>query len=252
MGLGNLFGMARLTIEGYKDERRSGAPLRKFKAQYNPETFSIHHENMFQGQQGIGSTSSASPWSYSRPKRLSVDLVLDGTNVEYTALELVLLHVPTVAEQISSFVATCYQLVGDIHQPLFLKLKWGQALGGFAALAGFGGMSEPSFNCRLASVDIRYQAFDRDGSPLHAVLSATFVEQLDPAKQAAAENRSSPDLTHRRVVADGDTLPLLCRDIYGSASHYLRVAQVNGLDDFRNLTVGQELIFPPFDSAQGS
>ena len=47
----------------------------------------------------------------------------------------------------------------------------------------------------------------------------------------------------------GDTLPLLCREIYGSASCYLRVAQVNALDDFRNLTVGQELIFPPFDTA---
>ena len=251
MGLGNLFGMARLTIEGYKDERRSGAPLRKFKAQYNPETFSIHHESVFQDQQGIGSTSGASPWSYSRPKRLSVDLVLDGTNAEYTALEM-LFPLPSVAERINSFVATCYRLVGDIHQPLFLKLKWGNALGGFAALPGFGGLSEPSFNCRLQSVDIRYQAFDRDGSPLHAVLSARFVEQLDPAKQAAAENRSSPDLTHRRVVAAGDTLPLLCREIYGSPSHYLRVAQVNALDDFRNLTVGQELIFPPFDSGEGS
>lgn len=251
MGLGDLFGMAKLTIEGYKDERRSGAPLRTFRAQYNPETFSIRHENVFQGQQGIGSTFGASQWSYSQPRRLSVDLVLDGTYVEYTALEK-LFPLVSVAGRIDSFVATCYRLVGDIHQPLFLKLKWGKALGGFAALTGFGGLSEPSFNCRLQSVDIRYQAFDRDGSPLHAVLSAAFIEQLDPAKQAAAENRSSPDLTHRRVIAAGDTLPLLCREIYGSSSYYLRVAQVNALDDFRNLTVGQELIFPPFDRAQGS
>jgi hypothetical protein len=248
MGLGDLFALAKLTIEGYKDERRSGAPLGTFKAQYNPETFSIHHENVFQGQQGIGCTSGASPWSYSRPRRLAIDLVLDGTNVGYMGVEL-LRRPATVAEQISSFLATCYQLVGQIHQPLFLKLKWGKALGGFAALAGFGGMSEPSFNCRLESVDIRYQAFDRDGAPLHAVLAAAFVEQLDPARQAAADNRSSPDLTHRRVVEDGDTLPLLCREIYGSPSHYLRVAQVNGLDDFRSLTAGQELIFPPFERA---
>lgn len=251
MGPGDLFAMAKLTIEGYKDERRSGAPLATFKAQYNPETLSLHHENVFQGQQGIGTTSGASAWSYSRPKRLSVDLVLDGTRVGYLGVEL-LRHVPTVAEQIRSFVATCYQLVGEIHQPLFLQLKWGKALGGFAALAGIGGMAEPSFHCRLESVDVKYQAFDRDGAPLHAVLAATFVEQLDPVKGAAAENRSSPDLTHRRVVADGDTLPLLCREIYGSPSHYLRVAQVNGLDDFRNLTAGQELIFPPFDRTRSS
>jgi hypothetical protein len=249
MGLTDRFALAKLTVEGYKDERRQGAPLGTFTAQYNPETFSLHHENVFQGQQGIGSTSGVNPWSYSRAKRLAVNLVLDGTNVGYMGVEL-LRPVPTVAQQISAFLATCYQLVGEIHQPLYLKLKWGKALGGFAGPAGLGGMPEPSFNCRLESVDIDYQAFDRDGAPLHAVLAAAFVEQLDPAKQAAAEKRSSPDLSHRRVVVDGDTLPLLCREIYGSPSHYLRVAQVNGLDDFRNLTAGQELIFPPFERAR--
>jgi Contractile injection system tube protein len=248
MGLGDLFGLAKLTIEGFKEESRQGVALGTFTAQYNPETFSLHHENVFQGQQGIGSTAGANPWSYSGPKRLSVSLVLNGTNVGYMGVEL-LRRIPTVAEQITSFLSTCYQLVGEIHQPLYLKLSWGKALGGFAALAGFGAMPAPSFHCRLESVDIAYQAFDRDGAPLHAVLAATFVEQLDPAKQAAVEKRSSPDLTHRRVVVDGDTLPLLCREIYGSPSHYLRVAEVNGLDDFRTLTAGQELLFPPFERA---
>jgi hypothetical protein len=250
MGLTDRFALAKLTVEGYKDERRQGAPSGTFTAQYNPETFSLHHENVFQGQQGIGCTSGANPWSYSRPKRLTVNLVLDGTNVGYMGVEL-LRPVPTVAAQITSFLATCYQLVGTIHEPLYLKLTWGKALGGFAALAGFGAMPAPSFHCRLESVDIDYQAFDRDGAPLHAVLAAAFIEQLDPAKQAAAENRSSPDLTHRRVVVEGDTLPLLCREIYGSPSHYLRVAEVNGLDDFRTLAAGQELMFPPFERTGG-
>jgi nucleoid-associated protein YgaU len=99
----------------------------------------------------------------------------------------------------------------------------------------------------LQSVDIKYTTFDRDGSPLHAELAAVFVEDLDPKKKASLDRLSSPDLTHRRVVRSGDTLPLLCREIYGSAQHYLRVAEVNRLDDFRELRPGQELIFPPFE-----
>src|SRR5262245_43049223 len=99
MGLDDMLALAKLTIEGYRDERRSGAPLATVKAQYNPETFSLHHENVFQGQQGIGSTSGASSWSFSRPKRLSVDLVLDGTHVGAMGVEL-LRRVPAVAEQI--------------------------------------------------------------------------------------------------------------------------------------------------------
>ena len=62
--------------------------------------------------------------------------------------------------------------------------------------------------------------------------------------------RQSQTLEDETVVVAGDTLPLLCREIYGSPSHYLRVAQVNGLDDFRDLTAGQALIFPPFERAR--
>ena len=46
----------------------------------------------------------------------------------------------------------------------------------------------------------------------------------------------------------GVLLPLLTREIYGTEAYYLRVAQVNNLDDFRNLTPGQVLFFPPLDS----
>jgi nucleoid-associated protein YgaU len=46
-------------------------------------------------------------------------------------------------------------------------------------------------------------------------------------------------------VKSGDTLPLLAKEIYGSSRYYLRLAQVNHIDDFRNLQPGQEIIFPP-------
>jgi nucleoid-associated protein YgaU len=239
MGFGNLFKLAKLTIVGYKNPKRQGPPFGKFEAQYNPETLSIQHESVFQSQPGVGPTAPESGFSHSRPQRLSVDLVLDGTKVGYMGAER-LRHVPTVAEQISKFLSICYFIHGKTHEPSFLKLTWGH------------GVLGPSFNCRLESVQINYTAFERDGSPLRANLTAVFVEHLDRQKKMAQAGLSSPDLTHRHVVVNGDTLPLLCREIYGSPSHYLQVAQVNGLDDFRNLTPGQELIFPPFDRARKS
>ena len=243
MSLGDLFTLAKLTIEGYSDPERSAALGEPFEVQYNPESFSLRHESAFQRPPQPGRTSGEGGWSYSHPKRLSITLVLDGTNVGHMGVER-LGDLPTVAGQIGKFIALCYQVHGASHEPAYLKLHWGQALGGFAAL---GGAQDPTFLCRLASVDISYTAFDRDGAPLHAELAAVFVEHLDPQRDAAQPRRSSPDLTHRRVVVAGDTLPLLCREIYGSASHYLRVAQVNRLDDFRNLPLGRELLFPPFE-----
>jgi nucleoid-associated protein YgaU len=46
---------------------------------------------------------------------------------------------------------------------------------------------------------------------------------------------------------DRNGAPLLTKEVYGTSAYYLRVAQVNGLDDFRNLTPGQALIFPPLE-----
>ena len=45
-------------------------------------------------------------------------------------------------------------------------------------------------------------------------------------------------------VKAGDNLPAMCRDIYGDASYYLQVAEINELTDFRNLSPGAKLLFP--------
>ena len=76
------------------------------------------------------------------------------------------------------------------------------------------------------------------------------VEDKSAAKIAREAAKSSPDLSHVRVVVAGDTLPLLCNDIYGSPQHYLKVAADNGLDDFRQLIPGQRIVFAPLDGAQ--
>lgn len=238
MGLSDLFKLAKLTIAAYKDVARS-SPVDPHKptmeVQYNPETLSMKYESVFQGRQGIATSSAQARFSYSRSKVLNVALVFDGTNVGDSGLYTFVRHVPTVAERIKRFLDLCYQIQGEIHEPAYLKLTWSKDVLG------------PSFDCRLQSVDIKYTAFNRDGSPLHAELAVVFVEDLAPKIKAASPPLSSPDLSHRRVVRSGDTLPLLCREIYGSAEHYLRVAEVNRLDDFRSLRPGQELIFPPFE-----
>ena len=235
MGLGDLFKLAKLTITAYRTSGRgAGDKIGEVEVQYNPETLSMKHESVFQNGQGIASSSAQARYSHSRSQTLNVALVFDGTQVGYMGVEL-LGHVPTVAERVKRFLELCAQIESDIHEPAYLKLAWDK------------GVLGPSFDCRLRSVDINYSAFERDGSPLRAELNAVFVEDLDPDKKAARDRVTSPDLSHLRVVHSGDTLPLLCREVYGSAEHYLRVAEVNGLDDFRVLQPGQELIFPPFE-----
>lgn len=239
MGLGNLFKLAKLTITAFKTSERGasdqiGAPL---EVQYNPSTLAVKHESVFQTRQGIASSGGRAKYSHSRSPTLDVALVFDGTNVGYMGVEL-LFGVESVGDRVKKFLRTCYQVESATHEPAYLRLTWDK------------GVLGPNFDCRLKSVDIQYTSFDRDGSPLHAELAASFVGDVDPSKQAALDRLSSPDLSHRRVVKSGDTLPLLCREIYGSAEHYLRVAEVNGLDDIRVLQPGIELTFPPFEGAR--
>lgn len=236
MALGNLFKLARLTIEAHQDLERS-KPItggNVLAVMYNPETLAIRHENVLQNRPGVASQGASARWSHGRSKELSVKLVFDGTEVGRASLRR-LVHVPTVAAWVKAFLTLCCDVQSESHEPPYLRLKWSTGVFGL-----------DGFECRLQSVDIQYTAFARDGSPLRAELTARFIEAVDPKKKSAQLRLSSPDLTHVRVVRDGDTLPLLCREIYGSADHYICVARVNGLDDFRDLMVGQELIFPPF------
>jgi len=243
MGLLDQFSLAKLTINAWSDKDRSKPYGKPFEVQYNPETLSMRHESVYNPALAQGPGGAEHAWSHSPPRRLTVDLVLDGTNVGYMGIELLVRSIPSVADQVEAFLDLCYDVKGATHEPSYLTLTWHQAV-----------LGKTGFPCRLESVDVRFTSFGRDGSPLHAELAAVFAEQLAPKQDAAKKQLSSPDLTHRRTVIAGDTLPQLCIAIYGSASYYLRVAEANALDDFRNLDAGQELIFPPFarpGTAQG-
>jgi len=61
----------------------------------------------------------------------------------------------------------------------------------------------------------------------------------------AEERKSSPDLTHVHEVKAGEHLSLLAHQYYGEASRYLQVARFNNLKNYRRLTIGQKLAFPP-------
>jgi len=235
----SLFGLAKLQIEAYKDSARKTklSPIpgaSTFEVMYNPESFSLAYNSEFQKATGVGVGSKPARFVRSGPKLLSLQLVIDGTHVSMLPVEMLFGSPASVAEQVETFLDLCFVRQGEIHEPSYLRVLWGK------------GPLEAGFDCRLQSVDVKYTSFDRDGGPRRAELDVSFVEALDPPKLAAQERLSSPDLTHLRTVVAGDTLPLLCAEIYGSARHYLRVAEANGLDNFRELAPGTELRFPPF------
>ena len=236
MALAGLFKLEKLTIRAYAKQKRTGRPLESIQVMFNPTSFSMQHENVFQDQQG-GTRSSQSHYSHGKSQTLSLRLIIDGTGVaDFGVSTLLGLGQNSVARQVEQFLDACVRKNSDTHESNFLKIQWGK------------GPLQRGFDCRLQSVNINYTSFDRDGSPLRAELDTRFIEDIDALKLANLERTNSPDLSHSRTVKRGDTLPGLCLALYGSSEHYIRVAQFNQLDDFRNLTPGDTLIFPPLET----
>src|SRR5690606_22603351 len=133
-----------------------------------------------------------------------------------------------VDERINGMKEAMMRYDGSIHRPRYLKIVWATLL----------------FKCCLESLDVSYKLFKPDGTPLRATVRASFVEFTENELRVRRQDDSSPDLTHKRIVKMGDTLPRLTFEIYGDSKYYLEVAKANGLVDFRNLAPGSVIFFP--------
>lgn len=220
-----LFKLEKLRILAFDNEKRAGAPAATFVAMFNPTSYAQTHRIPWTAPQALNSSGQKLHYVTSLSNALSLVLLLDGTGVD----ELSDGGRPSVKERVQQFFDTTLRYNGEIHEPYYLLVEWGSL----------------KFPCRLASSTVRYTAFERDGTPLRAELTVELLSDHPSETRAKEEGKQSPDLTHSRIVRSGDTLPLLTKQIYGSPDSYLEVARYNRLDDFRRLTPGQELHFPP-------
>lgn len=172
------------------------------------------------------------------PGKISFKLILDATGLVAPPLPNQLIPSDGVASLINDFIKNCagpYEPGGSQSKPEvcppILNLSWAQL----------------QFKCILSGLSVDYKLFKPDGTPIRAELSPSFIEyhataaQQDPAI-AVEPPPPPPKLV---TVTAGDTLPMLCTRIYGDASLYMLVAMANQLTNFRSLTPGAVLVFPP-------
>jgi len=234
MAFPDLFKLEKLKIEAFTDRSRSGRPHKTVEAMFNPTTISQRHGIRYNTYDW--STRQVAQFQTLLPSTLDVQLLFDGTGVDQIGLLTLFGKNPTVSERIAELVEACYTVNGNIHEPHFLTVTWGQFL-----KAGPNG----GFRGRMSDLSINYTSFDRDGSPLRAECNLSLLADDEIDRQAQGNPLFSPDLTHSRLVRAGDTLPILTAEIYGSERHVIEVARHNDLDHFRALEPGRELLFPP-------
>jgi len=214
--------LEKLKIEAYSQPDFTGS-VGTFEAYLNPNEITLSYEIEYDSAEGSGTTGSPMTFKAMKPGDMSLIFFIDGTGVNGNQVD--------VMEKIEQFqTITGYN--GSIHRPNYLKVAWG-------TLA--------VKRCVLKSASIAYKMFQPNGVPLRAVITAGFADSSDDTTRVAMAQDESPDLTHIRLIMAGDNLPSLCTKIYGDPSYYLDVARVNRIDQFRQLTPGTKIFFPPLE-----
>jgi Contractile injection system tube protein len=219
MAEGNL---SKLQIISYKDDRFQEQD-KSISVPVNPDKYSRSIKVEYNQEQEQGTQGNNPPFNRTPPEELQFEFLFDGTGVVPGSKD--------IQAGIEEFKKTVYKIEGDIHRPNFLKLIWGDL----------------SFNCVLKELKIDFTLFKPDGTPLRAMVNATFMQVVDEKRRSAEQGKNSPDLTHIRYVKEGDTLPYMSYKIYGDASYYIQVAKYNGLKNFRNIRPNMKIVFPPID-----
>lgn len=226
--------LAKLKILSYTDPEQTKDKL-TFEAYYNPTSHSSTYAIGYDEKAALGDAKYEMKYRDYSPVSFSIELLLDGTgaslpsgiNDESSGGKASAL---LVEKKIENFLAVTHSLVGSIHRPRYLLLIWGEGL---------------IANVVLTGLVITKDLFKPDGNTLRAKLACTFKEYSEVDRAKAKAQAQSPDMTHVRVVQQGDRLPLMCERIYGDAKLYLEVARFNKISNYRNLTPGQKIYFPP-------
>ena len=204
----------------------SGFPIGiPFIAMFNPESFAINEEIDWNDQCPPGNQVSDYLYNKTKPRKFTIEFTLDGTGVNTNGVKI------PVTAQIILFRAATTGVRGDLHRPNFLLVQYGTFIN----------------TCILNSSTVTYTMFDMFGLPIRARVSASFTERTVKTLSDILGMLSSPDLTHKVEVKQGDTLPLLTYNTYNNQTYYLQVAKVNKLKNFRNLKAGTTLVFPPIE-----
>jgi hypothetical protein len=232
--------LIKLKIKAYSDERFSEEISEGvFKSLLNPDKYTFNYKIEQNNNQASGTSSSAVRFNKIPPENLDLEFVFDRTGVvvDYgspstDADDKVYKDEGNgIIDDIEKFKRVVFDYNGDKHRPNYLVISWGTLL----------------FKGTLTEMNITYKLFKSDGLPLRASVRAKFKGFVEDNLRVARENNSSPDLTHVRMVKEGDNLPLMTYRIYGDPKYYLEVAKANGIANFRKLKAGQMIVFPPIE-----
>jgi len=211
--------LEKLVSAKLKIENTDTNPPEIFQVQFNPERYTI---------------DKTTTWTTPGEKGKLVPLVFGGTARKSISFEF---FFDTYAEEkdvrkeyVGKLLALMEPTVTTSpgkKRPPILLIKWGEFV----------------FKAVLERLSQNYTMFTANGTPVRAVVNATF-KQFSTAQEDALNNPPG-DPTTAHLVKDGETLNLISAKIYGDPKLWRLIADKNRLTDPLHLNVGSLLEIPP-------
>src|SRR5271165_1863241 len=125
MGL-NLFKLEKLKIKAYEKVTRGAPPTKTFEAMFNPSSLKQSYEIVWGNKelQGLNSSGLQLDYTGTKPPRLDIDLLLDGTGVDQMGIAAIG-GTKTVNDRVKELLDATFTYNGNIHEPNFLVVEWG-------------------------------------------------------------------------------------------------------------------------------
>ena len=224
--MGNRGEIKKMWIRAYNSAKMEDKDLAgEFYAMVNPESYTLDMKTETKGKQGQGTSGKQQKFSFKQPDEFTFEFLFDNTGIIDGKPR------KDIADDLKKLQDLAFKLDGKVHEPRHVHIIWGtfDFKGRFTAM---------SINCKL---------FDNEGTPIRAMVKVTVKKSEEEKERTAKERKSSPDLTHRRIVKRGESLPWLCNIIYGDPKYYIQVARANSIANFRMIKEGAEIFFPPFN-----
>lgn len=196
-------------------------------AMFNPENIRLNYNVSIEDQIVTSSGKNKQILSIkdAPPGEMSIKLLYDAT-LSPAAV--------SIDMQIHALRGLCMAINEKTGTTSFLELSWGK----FTWWAG------KTLRCRASSMDVTYQLFDHDATPLRAEVDMTF-KSLD---EDSSGQTSSAQSTTTMKVPDKASLPEVASGLGPSVEagqkEYLKVAYENNLDHLADITPGKILIAP--------
>lgn len=206
---------------------------KKVICMFNPKEYTFSKQNKWEEKKGDKKDVASLKFSGGAPANLKLQLMFDTLeDHEYASSQT---HKQSRAgDDVRTYTKELWEMMKideKTKEPPHCRFEWGQLW---------------SFEAVIESISQKFTLFDKNGTPLRAILDVSFKQIKDEGQYPRQNPTSggSPD-EHLRTVLQGETLLSIASEEYGNPALWRHLADTNAVRDPLRLRPGQVLIIRP-------